>query len=86
MCRMIAMTVKGCEMNIIKVIVDEMPESCCRCPLMGKDDDWGSCLSGQELDSDYNVRRPDWCPLMAGEFIETQFDKRYHIIRESEVK
>lgn len=51
-------------MNIIKVIVDEMPANCCRCPLMGKDDDWGSCLSGQELDSDYNVRRPDWCPLV----------------------
>jgi hypothetical protein len=31
---------------------------------MGKDSDLGYCLSGDELETDYVVRRPDWCPLV----------------------
>ena len=57
-------------MNILRVIVDEVPENCCRCLLMGKDADLGYCLAGQELDSDYVVRRPDWCPLISSTDIE----------------
>ena len=51
-------------MNILRVIVDEVPENCCMCSLMGNDSSLGYCLVGEELESDYVVTRPDWCPLV----------------------
>jgi len=53
-------------MKVLKVIVDELLQACCMCPLMGKDADLGYCISGQELESDYVARRPDWCVLSLG--------------------
>ena len=50
-------------MKVIKVIVDKVPENCCMCSLMGNDSSLGYCLVGEELESDYVVTRPDWCPL-----------------------
>ena len=49
---------------MLKVIVDGLPQSCCECPLMGKNEDLGYCIAGEELEPEYPYRRPDWCPLM----------------------
>lgn len=51
-------------MKVIKVIVDELPKNCCTCFLVGDDSSFGYCLAGEELESDYFIRRPDWCPLV----------------------
>ena len=79
----------------IKAVIVENPVSTCReCDFMirepGGDYDFICLAHTKTATSNYSViysidePRPDWCPLMAGEFIPTQFDKRYHIIKESE--
>jgi hypothetical protein len=50
-------------MKILAVVVEELPQSCCECPLMGKNEDLGYCIAGEELEPEYPYRRPDWCPL-----------------------
>lgn len=60
-------------MKVIKVIVDEMPDSCGFCPLCGGVKNRQKYITERELFC--NVRfeyltyenmmcRPDWCPLM----------------------
>ena len=56
-------------MNVIKVIVDEVPNGCDRCTLV---DSYGNCaLIGRSAISHSTPRddylynkRPDWCPLI----------------------
>ena len=51
-------------MNIIKVIVDEVPEGCMYCILSHQGDHfWGCRIYNKPLSHDWTTR-PDWCPLV----------------------
>lgn len=58
-------------MQILKVIVDEVPDSCLNCPRFDFDfkglfkRECPYCLiTGGDILTDYKKVRPDWCPLM----------------------
>lgn len=51
-------------MKLVSIVVDALPDSCCMCPLMGKNEDLGYCITGEELEPSYTFRRPNWCPLV----------------------
>jgi hypothetical protein len=58
-------------MRIIKVIVDEVPNSCLNCPRFDFDfkglfkRERPYCLiTGGDILIDYKKSRPDWCPLI----------------------
>jgi hypothetical protein len=58
-------------MKIIKVIVDELPESCNICPFSMPGYDNYFCLVRSALDENNYITmenmvhtRPDWCPLL----------------------
>ena len=58
-------------MKIIRVIVDEVPDKCCRCPLF--DFEYGDCIAlDTNLYNDYyydfpRYFKPDNCPLVKEE-------------------
>lgn len=76
-------------MNVIKVIVDEVPNGCDRCTLV---DSYGNCaLIGRSVISHSTPRddylynkRPDWCPLILEEDVEnwlmTRPQKPKHVL------
>ena len=47
-------------MKVLKVIVDEMPEGCSKCGLMGA---WSCTIRDKYFRPEYHLTRPDWCPL-----------------------
>ena len=47
-------------MKIKRVIVDEMPEGCSKCGLMGA---WSCTIRDKYFRPEYHLTRPDWCPL-----------------------
>ena len=55
-------------MNIVKVIVDEMPETCADCKFLSQRVKGGQCHwecdAVDEWVLDIEATRPDWCPLI----------------------
>jgi len=47
-------------MKVLKMIVDEMPEGCSKCGLMGA---WFYTIRDKYFRPEYHLTRPDWCPL-----------------------
>lgn len=58
-------------MKVIKVIVDELPNSCNLCPFSLQDDGYHFCCARSLLEDEHELtmkniiqERPDWCPIM----------------------
>ena len=52
-------------MKVLKVIVDEVPESCFLCRgAVRKDKDYNCGVVLRELSRNDFKKRPDWCPLV----------------------
>ena len=58
-------------MNILKVIVDEVPEGCGYCkfekPKADEINAWSECLVYNKVMTYHCYPPPDWCPLMSWE-------------------
>ena len=76
-------------MNVIKVIVDEMPKSCkeCKFEAVTLGNNPYCDLSMSTLDNDRNRTRHDWCPLVTvGEYATEVVREYLKMVEESEVE
>jgi hypothetical protein len=49
---------------------------------MGKNEDLGYCIAGEELEPEYPYRRPDWCPLV----VETPLNRYKNVAGDYDVE